>query len=348
LNNPSPIVDLFVKYLQDRCTADEVKQLLKHFEIEGNEEILRSLIRVELDFTHQGEITNSKEDAALLKVKSVLISEIKQNQEQHRVKRLSPISRWVRICAVWLVLVGSTALLVNHFYPDIKGYFHPAKLFTIVTRPGEHKLLTLSDGTTIWLSPSSSLEYPDQLIGNLREVKLEGEAFFEVAKDKKHPFIIHSGRMDTRVVGTSFNIQSFKAQINSTVTVVTGIVKVSALGSSGAKPQEVILNPNHRSQFDTQTGRLTSISYPNAKQMLKRKDGILNYDGTPVQDVVADVSRYYKLPIVIESKSKNCLCYGEFDTNRPINIVLEQLAAAINAKIIIQKDKYILKGGCEE
>ena len=348
MNNPLPIVDLFVKYLQDRCTADEVKQLLMYFEIEENEEILRHLIRAELDFTHQGEITNSKEDAILLKIKSVLISEIKQNQEQHRVKRLSPISRWVRICAVWLVLVCSAALLVDHFYTDIKGYFHPVKLLSLATRPGERKLLTLSDGTKIWLSPSSSLEYLDQLIGNLREVKLEGEAFFEVAKDKKHPFIIHSGRMDTRVVGTSFNIQSFKAQINSTVTVVTGIVKVSALRSSGRKPQEVILNPNQRSQLDNQSGTLTSINYPNAKQMLKRKEGILNYDGAPVQDVATDFSRYYKVPILIESKSKNCLCYGEFDTNTPVNIVLEQLASAINAKIIIQKDKYILKGGCEE
>lgn len=345
MNIPSPIVDLFVKYLQDRCTADEVKELIKYFEIEENEEILRSLIRAELDFAHQGEIAHSNEDAVLLKVKSALHHEIKENHEQHR-----PIfiTKWVKICAVWLVVACSTALLFGHFYTDIKGYFHPVKLFTMVTRAGERKSLTLSDGTKIWLSPSSSLEYPDQLTGNLREVKLEGEAFFEVAKDKKHPFIIHSGRLDTRVVGTSFNIQSFKAQTNSTVTVVTGIVKVSAFDAAHIKQKEVTLTPNKRSQFDNKNGNLTSIDYPNAKQMLKRKDGILNYDGTSVQDVVADFSRYYKLPIIAESKSKNCLCYGEFDTNRPVNIVLEQLAAAINAKIIIQNEKYILKGGCEE
>ncbi|GAA4090829.1 FecR family protein [Mucilaginibacter panaciglaebae] len=348
MNIPSPIVELFVKYLQDRCTADEVKELLKYFEVEENEEILRSLIRAELDFAHQGDITNSKEDEVLLKIKSVLISEIKQNHEQDQLKRSISIHRWLRICAVWLVVAGSSAFLVNHFYTDIKGYFHSEKLYTTVTRAGERKLLTLSDGTKIWLSPSSSLVYPDQLTGNLREVKLEGEAFFEVAKDKEHPFIIHSRRMDTRVVGTSFNIQSFKAQKNSTVTVVTGTVKVSAFDAAHVKQKEVTVTPNQRSQFDNKNGSLTSMDYPNAKQMLKRKDGILNYDGTPVQDVVADFSRYYKLPIVIESKSKNCLCYGEFDTNRPINIVLEQLAAAINAKIIIQKDKYILKGGCEE
>jgi transmembrane sensor len=345
LNNPSPIVDLFVKYLEDRCTADEVNELLKHFEIEENEEILRSLIRAELDFAHQGEITDSNEDAVLLKVKSALLHEIKENQGQHRPVF---IPKWVKICAVWLVVACSTALLFGHFYTDIKGYFHPVKQFTMVTRPGERKSIKLSDGTKIWLSPSSSLEYPDQLTGNLREVKLEGEAFFEVAKDKKHPFIIHSDRMDTRVVGTSFNIQSYKQQLAYTVTVVTGIVNVSALSSSGGKTNAVVLRPNQRSRFDYQNSTLTSINYPDAKQMLKRKEGVLNYDGAPVQEVVADFARYFKLPIVIESKSKNCLCYGEFNTNRPVNIVLEQLAAAINAKIIIQKDRYILKGGCEE
>ncbi|MHB8205902.1 FecR family protein [Mucilaginibacter sp.] len=347
MNNPSLIVELFVKYLQDQCSVDEVKQLLKYFEIEENEEILRSLIRAELDFTHQGEITNSKEDAALLKVKSALIIEIKQGLEQHRFKRSAVISKWLKICAVWLVLAGS-GLLIDHFYADIKSYLHPVKLMTIVTRPGERKLLTLSDGTKIWLSPSSSLEYPDQLKGNLREVKLEGEAFFEVAKDKKHPFVIHSGRMDTRVVGTSFNIQSYKAQISATVTVVTGIVKVSAFNAAHVKQKDVMLRPNQRSEFEQKDGSLTSMDYPNATQMLKRKNGILNYDGAPVQEVVADFSRYYNLPVSIESKSKGCLCYGEFDTNRPLNIVLEQLAAAINAKVIFQKGEYILKGGCEE
>jgi ferric-dicitrate binding protein FerR (iron transport regulator) len=73
----------------------------------------------------------------------------------------------------------------------------------------------LYDGTKIWLSPSSALQYQDQLVNSLREVTLDGEAFFEVAKDKKHPFIIHSGRMQTEVVGTSFNIKSYSTMTNA-------------------------------------------------------------------------------------------------------------------------------------
>ena len=345
MNTPSPIVKLFVKYLRDQCTAEEIKELSLYFENEENEAVLKSLIRAELDFAHQGAIVDSKEDAALLKIRSALLAQIK---EDRKPRRPVFIPRWLKICAVWLVIAGSTAVLAGHFYTAIEGYFHPAKLYTMVTRPGERKSLTLADGTKIWLSPSSALEYPDRLTGNLREVKLEGEAFFEVAKDKKHPFIIHSDRMDTRVVGTSFTIQSYKHQPAYTVTVVTGTVNVSALSPSGDKTATVVLKPNQRSRLDNQSGALASTNYPAAGQMLKRKDGILSYDGAPVQEVIADFARYYKVRIVVESKSMNCLCYGEFNTNRPAKIVLEQLAAAINAELVIQKDWYILKGGCEE
>ena len=347
MENQLHIADLFVKYLESRCTPEEIKRLLRYFENAENEQALRALILTELEFTEIDKKNHANIDAAVSKVRTILIKDLRQNRIETPVKKFR-LYKWANICAVWFLLIGAVGLLINHYQGSIREFIHPVKFYTINTKKGERKSLVLVDGTKIWLSPSSTLEYPDQLTGNLREVKLEGEAFFEVAKDKKHPFVVHSGRMDTRVVGTSFNIQSFKGQLNSTVTVVTGIVKVNSKGLSNVGPQTVVLKPNHQSQFNSINGSLISINYPNANQMLKRRDGILNYNGALVQDVVVDFSRYYKLPIEIVSKSKNCLCFGEFNTNRPVNIVLEQLAAAINAKIVIKKDKYILKGGCEE
>jgi transmembrane sensor len=345
MNDPLPIVALFVKYLQDECSAAELEQLFRYFDVVKNETVLRALIRAELDLTHPGEITDSKEDAALSRVRSALLVELKERLAQQPNKRQVSIPGWLKLCAVWLVLAGALGLVLDHFYA---GYVQPVKLMTAVTGSGERKLLTLSDGTKIWLSPSSALEYPDQLTGNLREVKLEGEAFFEVAKDKRHPFVIHSGRMDTRVVGTSFDIRAFRSQANYTVTVVTGIVKVSAVGLPGGKQKMVTLKPDEQSRFDRKDGSLAAMAWPGAKEMLKRKDGILDYDGAPVEEVIGDLCRYYNLHIVLESTSKNCLCYGEFDTNGPVKVVLAQLAAAINATVVFEKDKYLLKGGCGE
>ena len=340
MENYSPLVELFVKYLQDKCTPDEIKRLMQHFNSEENEVQLRQLIRAELEFTHQGQISDSKEEAILLKVKSNLITEIGEKRKD----RSRYIPAWLKIAAFWLLVAGGSGVLLSHFWRQRA----PVKFTVVKTLPGQRLNIALSDGTKIWLSPSSTLEYPDQLIGNSREVKLEGEAFFKVAKDRAHPFIIHSDHMDTRVVGTSFNVQSFKGQPDYTVTVVTGIVRVSGFNSSKQGQKTVVLKPDQQSRFNSKTGKIISVAYPDAKQMLERKDGILNYDSAPVEQIVSDFTRYYGLEIVINSHSKNCLFSGEFDCNRPVNIVLEQLATGINAKVIVQKNKYILKGGCEE
>jgi transmembrane sensor len=346
--NQSAIIELFVKYLQDRCTPDEVKQLSKYFETEENEETLRQLISAELNFEQTGLIYDSKEDAVLQKVKTALIAEIRQKRKQQTNHKSFTFPRWLRIAALWLLISGTAAMLATHYLFKIGQISAPIKFAIIKTEPGERKLLTIFDGTKIWLSPSSSIKFPDQLIGNLREVQLEGEAFFEVAKDKSHPFVIHSDHMDTRVVGTSFNVQSYKGQTKFKVTVVTGIVKVSGYLASAKVQHDVVLKPNQQSQFDKQNGTLKGIDFPDAQLMLKRKEGILTYDVSPIKEVLADLSRYYKVPVEIETKANSCLFSGEFDTKRPLKIVLEQLAAAINAKVVIQNDKYILKGGCEE
>ena len=107
------------------------------------------------------------------------------------------------------------------------------------------KSIELSDGSKIYLAANSSFQYPEKFKGDQRTVSLlKGNAFFEVAKDKKHPFIIHSGEIQTRVVGTSFHIQLSK--LNCKVIVVTGKVNVSGKG------QSIDLVPNQEALFEAQ------------------------------------------------------------------------------------------------
>lgn len=107
------------------------------------------------------------------------------------------------------------------------------------------KSILLSDGSKIYLAANSSFQYPEKFMGDERKVSLlKGNAFFEVAKDKTHPFIISSGEIKTRVVGTSFHIQLSKSKCE--VIVVTGKVNVSAKG------QSVDLVPNEEALFTAQ------------------------------------------------------------------------------------------------
>ncbi|PIF29896.1 FecR family protein [Flavobacterium sp. 9] len=107
------------------------------------------------------------------------------------------------------------------------------------------KSIELSDGSKIYLAANSLFQYPEKFEGDERKVSLlKGNAFFEVAKDKKHPFIISSGEIKTRVVGTSFHIQLSKSKCE--VIVVTGKVNVSSKG------QSVDLVPNEEALFESE------------------------------------------------------------------------------------------------
>ncbi|UTN03318.1 FecR family protein [Flavobacterium bizetiae] len=112
------------------------------------------------------------------------------------------------------------------------------------------KSIQLNDGSKIYLAANSSFQYPEKFKGDERKVSLlKGNAFFEVAKDKKHPFIITSGEIKTRVVGTSFHIQMSKSKCE--VIVVTGKVNVTSKGHS------VDLIPNEEALFESQ--KLTKL-----------------------------------------------------------------------------------------
>lgn len=118
------------------------------------------------------------------------------------------------------------------------------------------KSIQLSDGSKIYLAANSSFQYPEKFKGEERNVSLlKGNAFFEIAKDKKHPFIISSGEIKTKVVGTSFHIQMSKSKCE--VIVVTGKVNVSAKG------QSVDLVPNEEALFTAQklTKQMAEKSY---------------------------------------------------------------------------------------
>ena len=345
------IENLFRKYLIRQCTPDEIKELFKLIRKKENEEIFTSLIAEELSKNAPESLQIEHENRAISKVKSILLSEIRL---QIPAKSASFNSRynipntWLKIAALWLVIGSATMFMLFRHFSD--KYNAQIKQHTqqLVTKNGQRKFIQLFDGTKIWLSPSSTIKYNDQLVNNYREVTLDGEAFFEVAKDKKHPFIIHSGRMQTEVVGTSFNVKSYSKQNIYNVTVVTGIVRVSMLSAKKEKLSEVVLKPKQQAIYDNGHATLVDKSVITLDPAIKRKDGILSYEGTPVPEVVADLRRYYNQSIELEDKSATCLCYGEFDTTKPIDIVLRQLAGAIGATIKLTDKGYIIEGGCND
>jgi transmembrane sensor len=155
-----------------------------------------------------------------------------------------------------LALVASGFLLLFLGFHFLNVQNPPAAIqkpvWEVVTRNGSKTNLLLPDGSTVWLNAGSRLTY-DSLYGtNLREVTLSGEAYFEVTRNPKKPFIIHTGKINIRVLGTVFNVKSYPEENTIETSLIRGSIEVSFPNRPSKK---IILKPNQKLIIDkTETG----------------------------------------------------------------------------------------------
>lgn len=160
-----------------------------------------------------------------------------------------------------------------------------------VPRGGEYTV-TLQDGSVVQLNSASELRYPVQFAGRERRVFLSGEAYFEVAKDARHPFVVEVGHAEIEVLGTSFNVYSYLEEQKTEATLVEGQVRFSAGG------QEVTLSPGEQGVWDT-AGHLDKREvdvYP----YIAWKDGKFVFRKRTLEEVMRIVSRWYNVHVVFE------------------------------------------------
>jgi len=114
---------------------------------------------------------------------------------------------------------------------------------TVSTKAGSKSKIQLPDGTQVWLNADSKIKYDQNFMGALREVQLTGEAYFDVVKDKSRPFIIHTGSIDVRVVGTSFNVRSYPTEKTTETALIQGVVEITMHNNPDKK---IILRPSEK------------------------------------------------------------------------------------------------------
>jgi transmembrane sensor len=247
------------------------------------------------------------------------------------------------VAASLLTIIISGILLKSH-----TGllYRRPVAMHSVVTRFKERKQVQLEDGTAIWMEPGSRLEYPEQFSKATREVTLRGEAFFEVAKNRERPFIIHTGTLSTRVVGTSFNI---KAYTNSSqqVTVVSGIVTVQPENNARHDTSTLRLSPDQQGAWNDQKQRLEKIQLSSARHYAQRRYGRFIYDGESMAAVLDDIQQQFHVQVKYNDAIGRCSFYGDFDVKQNVDSVLYIVAAALNAQLTKNKNSniYMISGG---
>ena len=170
----------------------------------------------------------------------------------------------------------------------------PAQLMALSIPRGQDYHLTLADGTQVWLNADSRLEFPDRFNGNTREVRLQGEAYFEVKKDAKRPFIVHSDFLTTRVVGTSFNVRA-RSRRDAVVTLVSGRVQVKA-----GEVAEV-LTPGHQASL---AGSKLAVKAVDTYPITQWKEGFFYFDNQSLFSIMQELARWYNVNVSFDDTSK--------------------------------------------
>ena len=185
-----------------------------------------------------------------------------------------------------LLLVSARSLKYRDIdSPDTTEIFHTLE----IPRGGEY-LLTLSDGTMIYLNSESTLSFPVKFQGKERKVYLTGEAYFKVAKNTEHPFVVTARELEVLVTGTTFGVRAYKDEKDIQTTLESGQVTVRVEGKS------VKLVPNKQVLFNKSTMGL-EVRDVDVDLYLAWADGRLVYDNCPLEKILTDLGRWYNIDV---------------------------------------------------
>lgn len=217
---------------------------------------------------------------------------------------------------------GQTAVVLKNDglqYAPEGGDAAEAAFNTIATSNGRQFSVTLPDGSRVWLNAASSLRFPVAFNEDHRTVEFSGEGWFEVAKNAEKPFRVKvPGRMDLEVLGTSFNVNAYANEQKSYTTLVTGAVRIAA---AGAAP--VVLKPGE--QLQAVANKLEVVRQANVEQAIAWKNGLFNFEGVGLRDMMRQLARWYDLEVVYEGNVPDVVFFGEMSRKLKLSSVLEGL-----------------------
>jgi hypothetical protein len=234
--------------------------------------------------------------------------------------QLYPFLRYASIILIVLIPL----LVYNSLFSTVPE-FTPTQCVEKTTHNGQHLTFVLDDGTEIILNSNSKLSYPEQFTDSSRIVSLSGEAFFHVAKDSKRPFTVITGGVSTSALGTSFNIHYHPTDSISSISLVTGSVKVE-INSATDMIKDVFLSPGEQ------------LSYNFIKKTYERnefdslavsgwKEGIIYFKEAELDEIVARLEEWYDVTIELrgrlnEVENSNWTYSGQFKNQSLENVLL--------------------------
>jgi transmembrane sensor len=200
----------------------------------------------------------------------------------------------------------------------------------------------LPDGSLVSLNSKTKVLYPETFTGNTREVSIEGEAFFEVKPDKNKPFIIHAGKAQIKVLGTSFSVNAYPENRQVEVIVQTGKVQVVNKSSETANANELILVPGDKGTLVYANNSLLKAKNQDPN-FISWKTRALIFKATPLREVINDLGKVYKVNIRLADPKLNDLLLTAQFNNYPLEFILKVIENTFQLDVEEVDGQYLLK-----
>ncbi|HAZ02711.1 MAG: hypothetical protein A2W90_15005 [Bacteroidetes bacterium GWF2_42_66] len=239
------------------------------------------------------------------------------------------ISEFIKYAAVIIIAISLTWFIQERFYNA--HWSETGQMNEVICPAGQISELILSDGTKIWLNSESRISYPSHFNRKQRSVELDGEAYFEVQKDKDCPFFVKTKTTDIKVLGTSFNVDAYNKNRFIETTLVEG--KVVLQNKSGAKITEI--TPGQLASYDIDNRKIY-LTEVDTRFYSSWKEGKMTFFNQPLEAIVLKLERWYNVKFTFNNEEiKSYRFSGVILKYKPFDQVMQiiKLSSPIDYKI---------------
>ena len=245
------------------------------------------------------------------------VAEKKQTVQTEKIQRRR--IGWRKAIAVAAVFAG---ILFGAGFIGMKITENLSHDFVVMTKSGERAQAVLPDGTKVWLNVDSKVDYHKSFFSSERHVSMSGEVYFEVTKDKHAPFIVNSKSIDTKVLGTKFNIRANAGDEWVTTTLLEGSVLVAVKGM-----EDVHMKPDQQFRVNILTMKSELNECSDADESIGWINGKLHFEQATLKEITSTLAKYYKVNIIFaDEKLQEQKFTCDFDLSDSIHQILSLLS----------------------
>ena len=307
--------ELMAKFLMGECSEEELCKVNAWLnESDGN---ARELFRIEQIY-HLGKSEEFADEKKIEKAEKQLFKRLAQEEaKRNKVRRLNA---WMRYAAMFIGIFFISGLSY-HIY---QSQSEESKLVAVTARD-EVKELMLPDGTKVWLNKHTTLKYPREFSEKGRNVYMEGEAYFEVAKDKDKPFIVKTKEQSIEALGTKFNVSAYPTDSLLTTTLLEG----SVLLTTQNLLHPTVLKPNEQFVYNKRT-RSALLQQVDANRFVSWTTGYYYFPEQSLEAILYRLSHVYGVQFTVKSEALNRRTFtGTFYRGQSIKDIMEIIHLSI-------------------